>query len=138
MLHNEARKLLVEAFDKTHNAKETAEYFSVDRSTVYRILERRRKTGDITTRTYLRGRKRALSKEDIDNIEKLVAKTPDITMKEIVQTLNLKVCPDTVRKTLIRLGYTRKKKSIHATEQERPRRSGEKKELERHYIWHKR
>ena len=29
MLHNEARKLVLEAWDKTHNAKEIAKYFSV-------------------------------------------------------------------------------------------------------------
>ena len=28
MLHNEARKLLIEAWNKTHNAKEIAECFS--------------------------------------------------------------------------------------------------------------
>ena len=33
MLHNEARKLLIEAWNKTHNAKEIAECFSVNIST---------------------------------------------------------------------------------------------------------
>ena len=37
MLHNEARKLLIEAWNKTHNAKEIAECFSVSTSTVYRL-----------------------------------------------------------------------------------------------------
>lgn len=37
MLHNEARKLLIEAWNKTHNAKEIAECFSVNTSTVYRL-----------------------------------------------------------------------------------------------------
>ena len=40
MLHNEARKLLVEAYNKTHNAKEVAECFSVNVSKVYRLVER--------------------------------------------------------------------------------------------------
>jgi len=48
MLLNEARELLLKAWDKTHNAAETAIYFSVDKSTVYRIVERRDKTGGIT------------------------------------------------------------------------------------------
>ena len=30
MLHNEARKLVLEAWDKTHNAREIAKYFSVN------------------------------------------------------------------------------------------------------------
>ena len=34
MLHNEARELLVEAYEKTGKAKEEAESYSVDTSTV--------------------------------------------------------------------------------------------------------
>lgn len=41
MLHNEARKLALEAWDKTHNAKEIAKYFSVNESTIYRLVEER-------------------------------------------------------------------------------------------------
>ena len=37
MLHDETRKLLIEAWNKTHNAKEIAECFSVNTSTVYRL-----------------------------------------------------------------------------------------------------
>lgn len=37
MLYNEARKLLIQALEKTHNAKEVAESFSVNRGTVYRL-----------------------------------------------------------------------------------------------------
>ena len=37
MLHNEARKLLIQALEKTHNAREVAENFSVNRGTVYRL-----------------------------------------------------------------------------------------------------
>lgn len=33
MLHNEARKLLIQALEKTHNAREVAENFSVNRGT---------------------------------------------------------------------------------------------------------
>ena len=51
MLHNEARKLVLEAWDKTHNAKEIAKYFSVNESTVYRLVEERARTGSYETRT---------------------------------------------------------------------------------------
>ena len=45
MLHNETRKLLIEALNKTHNAKEVAECFSVNLSTVYRLAEQMKATG---------------------------------------------------------------------------------------------
>lgn len=38
MLHNEAGKLVLEAWDKTHNVKEIAKYFSVNKSTIYRLV----------------------------------------------------------------------------------------------------
>ena len=38
MLHNEARKLVLEAWDKTHNAREIAKYFSVNESAMYRLV----------------------------------------------------------------------------------------------------
>lgn len=72
MLHNEARKLLIQALEKTHNAREVAENFSVNRGTVYRLKRQLEETGSIETRTYLRGRKSALSREDIRNIEQLL------------------------------------------------------------------
>ena len=88
-MHNEARKLLIQALEKTHNAREVAENFSVNRGTVYRLKRQLEETGSIETRTYLRGRKSALSREDIHNIEQLLKEKPDITIAEIIDTLVL-------------------------------------------------
>ena len=62
MLHNEARKRVLEAWDKTHNVREIAKYFSGNESTVYRLIEERARTGSYETRTQLRGRKQFLQK----------------------------------------------------------------------------
>lgn len=110
MLHNEARKLLIQALEKTRNAREGAENFSVNRGTVYRLKKQLDETGSIETRTYLRGRKPALSKETIQSIEQLLQAKPDITIAEIIDTLQLKACNETVRKAVLKLGYRRKKK----------------------------
>ncbi len=50
MLHNEARELLVNGYEKTHNAKEIAEIFSVSIPKVYRLAEQKRKTGSVALR----------------------------------------------------------------------------------------
>ena len=131
MLHNEARKLLIQALEKTHNAREVAENFSVNRGTVYRLKRQLEETGSIETRTYPRGRKSALSREGIRNIEQLLKEKPDITIAEIIDTLQLKACNETVRKAVLKLGYRRKKKSLHASEQERPRCEGKTQSMER-------
>ena len=104
MLHNEARKLVLEAWDKTHNAKEIAKYFSVNQSTIYRLVEERARTGSYETRTQLRGRKPILTEKQHQDILELVQKQPDITMKEIIESLNLPVGSKAVRRFLIKQG----------------------------------
>lgn len=51
MLHYEVRKLVLEAWDNTHNAKKIAKYFSVNESTIYRLVEERARTDSYETRT---------------------------------------------------------------------------------------
>ena len=68
MLHDKTRKLLIETWNKTHNAKEIAECFSVNTSTVYRLEKQMRETGSVKTMTSQRGRKHALTPEEISKI----------------------------------------------------------------------
>ena len=135
MLHNEARKLILEAYDKGVSVKEPAECFSVNSCSIYRLLKRRNETGNYETQTYLRGKKPKLSDTDQRNILALMKKQPDITCLEIIETLNLPVNIDTVWRFLQKQGYRRKKKSLHASEQERPRCSRKTKKLVGPYIW---
>ena len=64
MLHNEARKLILEAYDKGVSVKELAKCFSVNTSSIYRLLKRRNETGSYETQTNLRGKKPKLSEAD--------------------------------------------------------------------------
>ena len=61
MLHNEARKLILEGYDKGISAKELAKCFSVNTCSIYRLLKRRNETGSYETQTNLRGKKPKLS-----------------------------------------------------------------------------
>lgn len=138
MLHNETRKLLIEAWNKTHNAKEVAECFSVDTSTVYRLEKRMRETGSVETRVSQRGRKPALSQAEIQKIDQTIQEQSDITIHEISEKLQLHVSDETVRKAVLKLGYVYKKKSLHASEQERPRCEEQKGSLEKRYVGERR
>ena len=111
MLHKETREQLLKAYNETHNAKEVAECFSVNVSTVYRLAERMKTTGSIETKTHLRGRKPLLTQKDMQNIDKLIRTRPGITLNEIIHTLDLHVSDETVRKAVGKLGYVYKKKS---------------------------
>ena len=92
MLHNETRKLLIAAWNKTHNAREVAECFSVNTSTVYRLEKQMRETGSVETRVSQRGRKPALSQADIQGIDQMIQEQPDITIRELREKLRL--CPE--------------------------------------------
>ena len=135
MLHNEARKLILEGYDKGIRVKELAKCFSVNTCSIYRLLKRRSETGSYETQTNLRGKKPKLSDADHQRIRSLLEKQPDITCLEIIETLNLPVSIDTVWRFLQQAGYRREKKSLHASEQERPRCDREEEKLERPYIW---
>ena len=131
MLHKETRMLLLKAIENGAKITEVAKAYCVNRSTVYRLVRQMKETGSIDPQTYLRGRKPSLSEEDLQNIDNLLGEQPDLTISEIKETLNLPVCEETVRKAVLKLGYVYKKKSLHASEQERPRCTGTESEMER-------
>lgn len=83
MLHNEARKLILKAYDKGVSVKELAKCFSVNTCTIYRLLKRRNETGSYETRTNLWGKKSKLSDSDCQNILALAAKTGISLQEEI-------------------------------------------------------
>ena len=65
--------------------------FSVDVSTLYRLVERINREGSVSVKTSLRGRKAALKENDLQKIRELVQQQPDITLpQEIVDILQLK------------------------------------------------
>ena len=112
MLHNEARKLILERYDKGIRVKELAKCFSVNTCSIYRLLKRRSETGSYETQTNLRGKKPKLSDADHQRILSLLEKQPDITCLEIIETLNLSVSIDTVWRFLQKAGYRRKKRCL--------------------------
>ena len=138
MLHNEERYLIIQALNRHIPVKEIAECFSVNTSTVYRLRKQMETTGSVETRTSLRGRKPVLSDDDIVHIDNLIQQQPDITINEIIDTLQLKVSDETVRQAVLKLGYVYKKKSLHASEQERPRHSIKAKKLAAMYSGERR
>lgn len=121
MLHNEARELIVKAYERNHDAKEAARNFGVHRSTVYRLVKQMKETGSVKLQTSKRGRHQILNETDIENIRKTVEEQSDITIDEIIEKLNLSVSNETVRKVVINLGFVYKKKSFYAAERERSR-----------------
>ena len=130
MLNKEERELLIKTYEKTQDARLTAEIFSVHRSRVYAIVKQYRETGSVEVRTSQCGRKRKLTPEDDEKIKKLIDENNDITIREINERLGrlgFKVNDETVRLHVVKLGYRYKKKSVYAAERDRSRCRSKKK-----------
>ncbi len=133
MLHNEARELLVEGYEATHDAKGIAKASSVSKWMVYRLAEQKRKTGSVALRTSQRGRKPVLTTEDKEAIRRCIDEAPDITIEEIREELNLSASYSTVERAIRAMGYTLKKKSLYASERDRLRCAGKTQRMERNH-----
>ena len=124
MLHNEARELLVEGYEATHDAKEIAKLFHVSEFTVYHLAEQKRKTGSVALRTSHCGRKPVLNDEDKKRNSRRIDEQPDITLAELRTALGLKASVQTLSRVIRAMGYRVKKKSLSASEKERSRCEG--------------
>ena len=129
MLGNEARNILVNAYEKCRNAKYLATVFDVKERTVYRLVAQKRTTGSVELRTSERGRKPKLNEEKLQQIDKLLKQKPDITLLGIIEELELDCSESTLSRAIRKLGYSLEKKVIHASEQERPRCEGKEREV---------
>ena len=127
MLNKEERELLIKTYEKTHDARLTAEIFSVHRSRVYAIVKQYKETGSVEVRTSQCGRKRKLTPEDDEKSKKLIDENNDITIREINERLGFEVNDETVRLHVVKLGYRYKKKSVYAAERDRSRCRSKKK-----------
>ena len=124
MLHNEARELLVQGYEATHDAKGISKAYSVSERTVYRLVSQKRRTGSTALQVSRRGWKPVLSEEDRENIRQCIDERPDITIEEIREELNLSPSYSTVERAINAMGYTLKKKSLYASERDRIRCAG--------------
>lgn len=121
MLSTEVRELMVKAYEKSHNAKEVARNFSVDKSTVYAYVRKMRETGSVAVQTSRRGRKPILNQQQLDDIYAAIIEQPDITIHELKEKLDLPVSEENIREKVVQMGFVYKKKSLHASERERSR-----------------
>ena len=127
MLNNETRNLLVNAYKKHRNADLVASMFAVAPRTVYRLVAQKRDTGSVELRTSQRGRKPKLNEDQLRQIDELLKQKPDITLLDIQEELKLECSESTLSRAIrFKLGYSLKRKVIHASEQERPRCEGKK------------
>jgi transposase len=120
-LSNDLRERILAAVDNREGSRRRlAARFRVNPSTITRLLQLRRETGAIEPRPHAGGREPALDRDGLERLRELVRERPDATLDEIRQHLNLSGSIMIVSRGLQTLGITRKKKTRHADERDRP------------------
>ncbi len=118
-ISNDLRLRIHEACQSGESTAEIAERFTVSTAFVRRLEQRFRLTGSLAPRPGRGGRPAALAGHD-EALHRAVRDYPDATPAEHRDRLRLPVSRVTVWRALQRLRLTRKKKSTHAAERDRP------------------
>lgn len=118
-ISNDLRLRIHEAYQAGESSAEVAERFAVSSAFVRRLEQRFRLTGSLAVRPHGGGRPPALAGRD-DELQQAVRDYPDATPAEHRDRLQLPVSRTTLWRALRRLRLTRKKKSTHAAERDRP------------------
>lgn len=113
------RLRVYDARQEGESTAEVAERFGVSTAFVRRLLQRFRQTGSLAPRPHAGGPARKLAAHD-DDLRRAATDRPDATPAEHRDRLHLPASRVTVWRALRRLGLTRKKKSVHASERDRP------------------
>jgi len=107
------RERLVSAVDGGMTRRSAAQRFGVAASTAIKWMDQWRRTGDLAPRPRGGDRRSARIEVHAEEVLRLVAETPDITLEELAEHLHeghgLKVDPSTVWRLLDRHGMTFKK-----------------------------
>ena len=120
-LSNDLRQRILDAVDRREGSlRQLAVRFSVNVSTITRLLQLRRQTRAFDPRPHAGGTEPTLDQEGLERLRKLVEETPDATLEQLKQSLGISGSIMIVWRGLEKLGITRKKKTLHATEQDRP------------------
>jgi transposase len=100
--------------------REIARLFRVSLSFVVRLLQRRREADTLEPRPHGGGPPSALGPDDRQRLAELIREQPDATLEQLRQWGGFTCSLKTLWFALRRQGLTLKKKSLHASEQDRP------------------
>jgi transposase len=120
-LSSDLRERILNAVDNREGSRrKLAARFSVNASTITRLLRLRRQTGSYEPRPHGGGTAPSLDQGALDRLRGLVKEDPDATLDALKQRLGVGGSIMIVWRGLRRLDITLKKKSRHASERDRP------------------
>jgi transposase len=120
-LSNDLRQRILGAVDNREGSRrKLAARFSVNVSTITRLLQLRRQTGSSEPRPHRGGVAPTLGQDALERLRGLVEQAPDATLEALGQRLGISGSRMIVCRALQKLGLTLKKKSRHAAERDTP------------------
>jgi transposase len=115
------RERIVAAVDRgEHSLRAIAHLFSVNLSFLVRLLQRRRATGSVRPKPHGGGPPPKLDTAAVRRLLALVRQQPDATLTELRDRLGIPCHIATIARVLRRHRISRKKKTLHAQERDRP------------------
>jgi transposase len=115
------RKRVIDTIERGDGSlRQIAQRFLVSLSFVARLLRHYRTTGSLDPKPHGGGRQPALGPARLEQLRALVRKRPDATLEELRQGLGVECSTMAIVRALKKLKITRKKKVLHAQEQDSP------------------
>ena len=129
---NDLRQRVVAAVERAEQSvREIARLFFVDLSTVVRWCQRQRRTGSVLPKPHGGSPVRKLDDAAEARLLDLVREQPDATLAELRDRLGVACHIMTISRALKRHDITRKKKTVHAQEQDSPRVQEQRREFQK-------
>ena len=104
------RERIIKAYDRGDGTRhQIAERYNVSLGMVKKLLQQRRRTGDITNRHRFSGRKPKITSKHQQQLKALVQQQPDITLEELRNAIDIQCTLPAIHYALLRLGLSLKK-----------------------------
>lgn len=105
------RERILEAYDEGEATREqVAGRFRVSLGMVKKLLQQRRHSGDIRARHHLAGRKPLIVAEHRQEMDRLLKRKPDMSLKELREALGVKCSLQAIHVVLVKMEMTLKKR----------------------------
>ena len=110
-LSQDLRERIVSAYDRDEGTRqEIADRYNVSLGMVKKLLQQRRRTGDIAARHCYSGAKPKLTPTHQEQLKELVREHPDMTLEELRDAVGVSCTPQAVHYVLLRLDLPLKKR----------------------------
>jgi len=120
-LSNDLRERIVAACDRGDaTRKQVARRYNVSLGMVKKLLQQRRKTGDIAARHCFSGRRPQITLKHQRRLRRLVREHPDMTLEELRDATGLACTQQAIHYVLERMGLPLKKMTLRPAELDRP------------------